>query len=206
MCSISIFIISGIPPIVANVQKYHLEGMLNSFCVWDPMVQSVSCQLGWDDVINNFAINLFGWALVNIITSSITIIKLHSRRTKVHGRKSIITIVLLSISSCFMYAPAPIGALMLAKFEDYNEFASGRKPEYLIREPSYEITFFLIITYLPQITSVLNPIILIVRGSRLRKFIMSRISGAAKIPMTRQLTMESPVSRKRCGVVSNADL
>lgn len=136
------------------------------------MVQSLTCPVGWDDVINNFLINLFLFALINIISSSITVVKLLIRTTKVHGRKSVITIVLLSISSSFMYAPAPIGAMMLNDFEEYNPHSDT-----FSRKVEYEITFFLIISYLPQITSVLNPIILIVRGSQLQDFLKQLVCG-----------------------------
>jgi len=167
----------GIPPIVSGVQKYELSETKGYYCVWDPMVQSLTCPVGWDDVINNFLINLFLFALINIISSCITIVKLLTRTTKVHGRKSVITIVLLSISSSFMYAPAPIGAMMLNDFEEYNPHSSAGT---FTRKIEYEITFFLIISYLPQITSVLNPIILLVRGSQLQEFVKQVLCGNFK--------------------------
>ncbi|KAL5261434.1 hypothetical protein ACHWQZ_G007214 [Mnemiopsis leidyi] len=164
----------GIPPIVSGVQKYELSETEGHYCVWDPMVQSLTCPVGWDDVINNFLINLFLFALINIISSCITIVKLLTRTTKVHGRKSVITIVLLSISSSFMYAPAPIAAMMLNDFEEYNPHSSAGT---FTRRVEYEITFFLTISYLPQITSVLNPIILLVRGSQLQEFVKQLMCG-----------------------------
>ena len=159
---------------ISSVQKYELSETKGYYCVWDPMVQSLTCPVGWDDVINNFLINLFLFALINIISSCITIVKLLTRTTKVHGRKSVITIVLLSISSSFMYAPAPIAAMMLNDFEEYNPHSSAGT---FTRRIEYEITFFLTISYLPQITSVLNPIILLVRGSQLQEFVKQILFG-----------------------------
>ena len=166
--------ISGLPPIVSHVQKYELNETKGHYCVYDPMVQSISCKVGWDDIINNFLINLFIFALTNVISSAITIALLLVRTTKVHGRKSVVTIVLLSISSSFMYAAAPIGAIMLRDFEEYNVNNQTSAVNFY-RSPKYEITFFLIITYLPQITSVLNPIILIARGSKLQDYVRQRV-------------------------------
>lgn len=168
------FNVSGIPPLVPDVHKFNLDETRGHYCVYDPMVQSISCQVGWDDIINTFIINLFLFALINIISSGITIFLLLTRTTKVHGRKSVVTIVLLSISSSFMYAAAPIGAIMLRDFKEYN-INDQTSAAAFYRSPKYEISFFLIITFLPQITSVLNPIILIARGSKLQTYVREGI-------------------------------
>lgn len=163
------------------------------------MVQSLTCPVGWDDVINNFLINLFLFALINIVSSGITIVKLLTRTTKVHGRKSVITIVLLSISSSFMYAPAPIAAMMLNDFEEYNPHSSAGT---FTRRVEYEITFFLTISYLPQITSVLNPIILLVRGSQLQDFVKQLLRGNfLGVPMIRH---EGSISRTKATTITAA--
>lgn len=133
------------------------------------MVQTVTCPLGWDEVMNTFIINLLAPAFINIITSTITITKLLKRNAKVHGRKSVITIVLLSISAGFMYVPAPFVGFLMGEFEQFNREAHTQD-EMENRKGVYEIPMFLVVTFLPQITSVMNPIILIVRGSALQEY------------------------------------
>lgn len=166
--------------------KYELVETNGTFCVWEPMIQMISCKMGIDDVINNFMVNLFGYAFISIIASCITVVKLLSGNTKVHGRKSVVTIILLAVSSSFMYLAAPIGALMLRNFDDYNQDVSTSVEFYQKRDVKYEITFFMIITYLPQITSVLNPIILITRGTQLQDFIRQSLGVATRAEMKKK--------------------
>ena len=118
---------------------------------------------------------------INLVASIWTIIKLISRGTALHSiaeKKSIVTIVLLSISASFMYAPAPIGALLLSNYDLYNP--TEVKEGVYDRKVEYEITWFLIISYFPQITSVLNPVILMIRGSQLQEFVRGNLSAKLK--------------------------
>ena len=100
-------------------------------------------------------------------------VKLRLRRTKVHGRKSIVTIVLLAVSASFMYAPAPIAALFLSNYAQYNP--TPRAPGSFSRDVKYELAFFLTVSFLPQITSVLNPVILLVLGSQLQDWVRETV-------------------------------
>eukprot|EP00116_Pleurobrachia_bachei_P006221 sb/3466483/ len=161
--------IKAFPPI-KDAPKYNLTTTRDCYCVWDPMVQTVTCPLGWDEVVNTFIINLLAPAFINIITSAITITKLLKRNAKVHGRKSVITIVLLSISAGFMYVPAPFVGFLMGEFEQFNTEVADGGNVMMNRKAVYEIPMFLVVAFLPQITSALNPIILIVRGSTLQEY------------------------------------
>ena len=160
---------TAFPPI-KDAPKYNLTTTRDCYCVWDPMVQTVTCPLGWDEVVNSFFINLLAPAFINIITSAITITKLLKRNAKVHGRKSVITIVLLSISAGFMYVPAPFVGFLMSEFEQFNTDVADGGNVMMNRKAVYEIPMFLVVAFLPQITSALNPIILIVRGSTLQEY------------------------------------